>query len=125
MSFSRWGGAAGTIVLPVLLLFAGRMYAGTELSIQNSGCTVAFDPATLAVKLRCGDYPAMLVSTAQTNLGTVAALERSATRAQWSLPDRKVAVALKLEGSRLLAHILAEEPGEFTFPIIQIGRAHV
>ena len=118
MTFSRWGVAAGAIALPLWLLFPARMYAGTELSIQNSVCTVTFDPATLAVKLRCRDYPAILVSAAQTNLGSVAALERSSTRARWSLSDRKVAVTLELEGSRLLVHIVAEEPGEFTFPII-------
>src|ERR1039458_2297004 len=118
MIFSRWGVAAGAIALPLWLLFPARMYDGTEFSIQNNVCTVAFDPATLAVKLRCRDYPAILVSAAQTNLGSVAGLERSDTRARWSLPDRKVTIAIELEGSRLLAHILAEEPGEFTFPII-------
>src|ERR1035437_9049062 len=118
MMFSRWGVAAGAIALPLWLLFPARMYAGTEFSIQNNVCMVAFDPGTLALKLRSGDYPALLVSAAQTNLGSVAGLERGDTRARWSLPDRKVAVALELEGSRLLAHILAEEPGEFTFPII-------
>src|ERR1039458_4283312 len=118
MIFSRWGVAAGAIALPLWLLFPGRLSAGTEPSIQNSVCAVAFDPATLAVKLRCGDYPAMLVSTAQTNLGTVAVLERSDTRARWSLPERKISVTLQLDGNRLLAHILAQETGEFTFPII-------
>src|ERR1039458_9303250 len=118
MIFSRWGVAAGAIALPLWLLFPGRLSAGTEPSIQNSVCAVAFDPATLAMKLRSGGYPAILVSAAQTNLGSVAALERSATRARWSLSDRKVAVTLELEGSRLLVHIVAEEPGEFTFPII-------
>src|ERR1035441_5861537 len=118
MTFSRWGIAAGARALPLWLLFSGRLFAGTEFSIQNSVCAVSYDPATLAVKLRSGDHPAILVSAAQSNLGSVAVLERSATRARWSLSDRKVAVTLELEGSRLLAHIVAEEPGEFTFPII-------
>ena len=89
-----------------------------EVSIRNSLCTVVFDPATLAMTLQSGDRTAIPVSAAQTNLGSVAGLERSAARAQWSLPDRKVSVTLELAGSRLLAHILAEEPGQFTFPII-------
>src|ERR1035437_8596346 len=118
MSFSRWGVGAGAIVLPLWLLFSGKLNAGTELCIQNSVCAVAFDSATLAVKLRSGNCPAILVSAAQTNLGSVSVMERSATRARWYLSDRKVAVTLELEGSRLLAHIVAEEPGEFTFPII-------
>jgi hypothetical protein len=118
MSFSKWGHATGAIVLSLWLLFSGKLNAATEISIQNSACAVAFDPATLAMQLRSGAQPAILVSAAQTNLGGVAGLERSATRARWSLPERKVCVTLELDGSRLLAHVLAEEPGKFTFPVI-------
>jgi hypothetical protein len=89
-----------------------------EVFIQNDSCAVAFDPATLSVKLRTGDQPAILASAPQTGLGSVAGMERSATRARWSLPERKVAVTFELEGSRLLAHVVAAEPGEFTFPVI-------
>src|ERR1035441_3268676 len=118
MSFSKWGYATGAIVLSLWLLFSGKLNAATEISIQNSACAVAFDPATLAMQLRSGAQPAILVSAVQTNLGGVAGLERSATRARWSLPERKVCVTLELDGSRLLAHVLAEEPGKFTFPVI-------
>src|ERR1035437_924879 len=118
MSFPKWGDATGAIVLSLWLPFSGRLNASTEISIQNSVCTVAFNPATLAVTLRRGDQPPILASAPQTNLGSVAGLERSATRARWSLPDRKVTVTLELEGNRLLPHVLAEEPGEFTFPVI-------
>jgi hypothetical protein len=118
MSLPRWGFATGAIVLPFWLLSAGNLSASTELSIQNKVCAVAFDPATLAVKLRSGDHAAILVSAAQTNLGTVASLEKGAAKAQWSLPERKVSVTLELDGSRLLVHLLAEEPGQFTFPVI-------
>jgi hypothetical protein len=118
MSFLRWGHAGGAMVLPLLLLFPCRLNASTELSIQNSVCTVAFDPATLAVRVRSGGQPAILASSAQTNLGAVAGLEQSATKARWLLPERKVAVTLELEGDRLLAHVVAEEPSKFTFPVI-------
>jgi hypothetical protein len=106
------------MVLPLWLLSSGRPNAGTEISLHNSSCTVAFDPATLAVNLRSGDDPAILVSAAQTNLGTVADLERGAIRARWSLPERKVSITLELGGNRLLVHVLGGEPGDFTFPVI-------
>ncbi len=117
----RWlwrGLAAGAIVVAQLFLASGRLTAGEEISIQNSSCVVAFDPATLAVNMRSGGQPAILVSAAQTSLGSVAGLETSASRATWSLPERKVSVTLELEGGRLLAHVLAAEPSEFTFPVI-------
>src|ERR1017187_4055317 len=118
MSFSKWGHATGAIVLFLSVLFPERLNAGTEISIHNSICMVVFDPATLAVQLRSGAQPAILVSAAQTNLGGVARLERSATKARWRLPERKVCVTLELGGTRLLAHVLADEPGKFTFPVI-------
>jgi len=96
----------------------GQLHAGAETWIQNRFCAVAFDPATLAVALRSGEQPAIRVSVTQTNLGRVANVECHASKASWSLPDRRVSVTLELEGSRLLAHVLAEEPGEFTFPIV-------
>jgi hypothetical protein len=107
-----------SIVISCFLLPSGTLNAGEQLSIQNNRCSVAFNPVTLEVKLKSGDQPAILVSAAQTNLGRIAGLESSAARARWSLPDRKVAVTLELEGNRLLAHVLAGEPGDFTFPII-------
>jgi hypothetical protein len=106
------------LLLPFLFLVSGSLNASTEISIQNSVCRVVFDPVTLAVTLQSGSHPAILVSSVQTNLGNVAGLERSAIRARWSLPERKISVTLELEGSRLLAHVLAAEPGEFTFPVI-------
>jgi hypothetical protein len=118
MFLPRRGCAAGITVLALLLLFPGRLTARTEISIQNRIYTAAFDPATLAVTLRRGDQPTIPVSAAQTNLGNVVGLESSAAKARWSLPDRKVSVTLELEGNRLLAHVLAGEPGEFTFPVI-------
>jgi len=120
MSCPRWRCATGVfgLVLPFLFLVSESLNASTEISIQNSVCRVVFDPVTLAVTLQSGSHPAILVSAAQTNLGNVAGLERSATGARWSLPERKVSVTLELEGSRLLAHVLAAEPGEFTFPVI-------
>jgi hypothetical protein len=118
MSFPKWGYATGAIVLPLLLLCPGTLNASPGISIQNSVCTVAIEPATLAVTLQNGSQPAFLVSAAQTNLGAVADLERDATRVRWSLPERKVSLTLELDGNRLLAHVLAEEPGKFTFPVL-------
>jgi hypothetical protein len=106
------------IVSALLVLASGRLTAGGEISLQNDSCVVAFDPVTMAVKLRWGDQPAILASAPQTGLGSVTGMERSATRARWSLPERKVSVTFELDGNRLLAHFLAGEPGEFTFPVI-------
>jgi hypothetical protein len=106
-------------MLPLLPLSPGSLNANAEISIQNASCAVIFDPATLAVYLRNGQQPAILISAAQTNLGSVVGLERSATRARWSLPERKVVVTLELDAGRLLAHFLAAQPGEFTFPVIR------
>src|ERR1017187_10183345 len=87
----QWRGfAAGAILLVPLFLASGRLMAGGVISLRNDSCAVAVDPATLAVELRSGPLPAILVSAAQTNLGNVAGLESSAAKAQWSLPERKV-----------------------------------
>ena len=118
MSFAKWGYATGASLLFLCSLFSAERNAGEQLWIQNSRCAVAFDPATLEVTLRSGDRPGVLVSAAQTNLGKVAKLERHASEARWSLPERKVSVTLKLDGDHLLAHVMAGEPGEFTFPIL-------
>ena len=90
MSFLRWGYAEGVfgLLLRFLFLVSGSLNASTEISIQNSVCNVVFDPVTLAVTLQSGGQPAILVSAAQTNLGSVAGLERSAARARWSLPEQ-------------------------------------
>ncbi len=88
------------------------------MSIQNGSCAVTFDPVTLAVTLQSGCHPPILVSAAQTNLGTVAGLERQPSKAKWSLPDRKVSLNLELEGQRLLTHIQASDPSAFTFPVL-------
>ena len=58
------------------------------------------------------------MSVAQTNLGPVANLVTNVTNAAWSYPDRKISITLRLDGGGLLAHIQAEETGDFTFPII-------
>ncbi len=114
-----WGrGAAGAVALALLSLAPDRLTAGGAVSIQNSAGLVTFDPATLEVNMRSGNQAPILVSAAQAGLGNVSGLGKSAIRAQWSLPERKVSITLKLDGRRLLAHILAEEPGEFTFPVI-------
>ena len=99
-------------------LLAVRLNAAEQISIGSDGCSVTFDPRTLEVNLQHGQLPSILVSAAQTNLGRVSGLETSATRAQWSLPDRGIALTLQLDGNRLLAHVLAAEPGDFTFPVI-------
>ena len=114
----RQGCAAGAIVLALLSVAPDRLTAGGTVAIQNSACLVAFDPATLEVNVRSGSQPAILVSAAQSGLGSVADLDKSATRARWSLPEGKVSITLELDGGRLLAHVLAAEPGEFTFPAI-------
>ncbi len=107
-----------SIACALALLLSASPKARAQVSIQNGACSVSIDPASLEVTLRSGDKPAVLLSAAQTNLGAVANLEKSATRAKWSLPERKVSVTLELTGSGLSAHVLADEPGEFTFPVI-------
>ncbi len=119
----RRGLAAGAIGLSFWLLLAVGRSPGAETVIQDGACAANFDPATLEVSLRSGDHLPILVSVAQTNLGKVADLERQPNKATWSLPDRKVSVTLELEGNRLSAHVLAAEPGEFTFPIVPETRA--
>ena len=94
------------------MLPCSELNAGEKIWVQNGSCAAGVEPLTLEVLLRGGNYPEMLVSAAQANLGRVANLERHATEAKWSLPERGVWVTLKLEGQRLLAHILAAEPGE-------------
>ena len=111
--------SAAKIVASIAALFLSTGLNAAELiSIHNDGCSASIDPATLEIHLKSGAWPAVLVSAAQTNLGGIADLEKGAARATWSLPDRKVSVTFALQGDRLLAHVLATEPGEFIFPII-------
>ena len=107
-----------SIIIPFCLLFATCVGAAGLISIQHDRCSATVDPATLETHLKGGDRPAVLVSVAQTNLGRIADLQTSAARARWSLPDRKVTVTFELKDNRLLAHVLATDPGEFTFPVI-------
>ncbi len=118
MSFPRRGYATGSIFLFLWFLFSGELNVGGKLWLRTDSCAVGVDPSTLEVVLRAGNHPEMLVSAAQTNLGQVADLEQHANSATWRLPDRTVSLALKLEGGRLLVHLLATEPGEFIFPIL-------
>ena len=101
-----------------LVLVCAASSPAERIAIQNDRCSVTLDPATLEVNLGQDGQPPVLVSAAQTNLGKVANLEKSPTGARWSLPGRGVTLSLRLDGSRLLAHVLAAEPGDFTFPVL-------
>jgi hypothetical protein len=107
------------LVAAIAALFVStRLNAAELISIHNDRCSAFIDPATLEAHLKSSNRPAVLVSVGQTNLGRVADLERATARARWSLPDRKVSLTFELQGDRLLAHILSEEAGKFTFPTI-------
>jgi hypothetical protein len=99
-------------------LLAATPAARGDLALHDGADSAGFDPGTLAVTFTHGSNAAVEVSVGQTNLGKVAGLEQSTNRAQWSLRDQKVTVTLELAGGRLFAHVLAEEPGQFTFPIL-------
>jgi hypothetical protein len=110
--------AAKFAAILAALFFSPRLNAAELISIHNDGCSASIDPATLEAHLKSGNRPAVLVSLGQANLGRVADLEKAPTRARWSLPARKVSITFELSQRSLRAHILAEQPGEFTFPII-------
>ena len=92
--------------------------AGAAVVLQNGFCSVTVVPASLQVSIQEIGKHAVPVSIAQTNLGPIAALASSSTNSSWSFPDKKISVALALDDNGLLAHIQADETGDFTFPII-------
>ncbi len=113
------------LLVSTLLLCAVGSFAGDKVVLHGSSCLVGIDPSTLEVTLQCRNHPEMLVSAAQTNLGRVANADWGGNgkpcKARWSLPDRKVSLTFAAERDRLVVHLLAAEPGEFTFPIIPAG----
>ena len=110
----KWVGTASSLGW----LLSATPTARGDLAIQDGADSASFDPGSLAVTLTHAPYPAVMVSLGQTNLGKVANLEQNGARAQWSLPDQNVTVTLELTNGQLFAHILAQEPGQFTFPIL-------
>src|SRR2546422_10058817 len=96
-------------VLAGMLIFSSlstTLRADGTISIQNSFCSATFDPATLELSFKPTDKPAVRLSVGQTNLGKIANLNRSASNAGWSLPDRKISVTLELNEAALVAHVL-------------------
>jgi hypothetical protein len=110
--------AAKLAAIICALSFAARLDAAEVISIQTDRCSASINPATLEIHLKSGDRPAALLSAAQINLGPVGGLQKGAAQARWTLPERKISVAVALEGERLLAHVLAAEPGEFSLPVM-------
>lgn len=98
-----------------------RVAAGIRL--QNQLCSVGCEPASLMIQMAAPYGPDIIVSAAQTNLGTVAGLSTNATRASWTYPDKNVSILLLLDDSRLLVRVLAVNPGKFTFPVMPETRA--
>ena len=109
------------VLISCLLLFPGQLRAGAKFWIQNDSCAVGYDPSTLEVvwgglgrpeipDLRGPDQPR---PGGQRGLG-----RRTTQQSQVVAARAKGLRTLELEGSRLLAHVLAAEPGEFTFPVI-------
>jgi hypothetical protein len=121
MVIPRWGHASVALWLPLCLLSSGPLNAGPRFWLQNGSCSAGYDPFTLEVVLGGLGRPQTLVSVAQTNLGRVANADwgtLNPSKARWSLPDRKVSLSFAVEGNRLVVHVVAAEPGEFTFPIL-------
>jgi hypothetical protein len=107
-----------TIAILILLVRGSCLDVSAVLSLENGICSVTFDPASLRVELKDGHHPAVTVSIAQTNLGSVVGLKAGTTNASWTLPEKHVAMALCLNGRVLQAHVQADQSEDFTFPII-------
>jgi hypothetical protein len=118
MPLRSWGHLASAFLLSLGLLSPTNLAAGGTIWIRNDSCAAGVDPLTLEVVLRGANQAQITVSAAQSNLGPLAHLDQRAGEASWSLPDRNASLTFKLEGNRLLAHVLATKPGEFTFPAI-------
>ncbi|HOX55722.1 MAG TPA: glycoside hydrolase [Candidatus Paceibacterota bacterium] len=122
MPFAKWGHGGGALLLLLGALFPGGLPARGGYYIQSTNSVARFDPATLEVALRSGNLREVVVSAAQTNLGRVANLifdrDMNPSKARWSFPDRQISLSLAMEETRLSIHVLAAEPGEFTFPIL-------
>jgi hypothetical protein len=110
---------AGAIAVAALLLGTPGRKAGGAVLLQNGFCSVTVEPESLLVKMKdAGAGAATLVSAAQTNLGPVAHLVFDSTNAAWAYPDGKISISFALQDRVLHAHIQAETPREFTFPVI-------
>ena len=95
-----------------------RTCVAEPIALQNDFCAATFDPATLTLNFASHPWPAICVSSAQTNVGTFAVLETNATLARVSFPEKKISITVTLDGNRLSAHMLALEPGAFKFPVL-------
>ncbi len=90
----------------------------SAIILTNDLCRVSVNPASFEVKLQPRDKAPIPLSAAQTGLGRISKLEKSATGAAWEYSNEKVRVSVRLEGSGLFVHLLAERTGNFTFPIL-------
>ncbi len=109
-------GFAGLIIWPIA--FCTIATTGSGVVLQNNLCQIVVDPASLEVTINERGKAGIQASVAQKNLGPVANLTASSTNAAWSYPEKKTSVSLVLDGPCFSAHIQAESPGEFTFPVI-------
>ncbi len=114
--------AIGRILKFLLLLptFSTACLAA-EISLHSDYAAATLDPSTLKVTFQTTGRPAIVLSEAQTNLGPFTLPETNATTAKVSFPDKNTSITFTLETNRLYVHVLATQPGKFTFPVFSGG----
>lgn len=110
------------IVLAAIVVIRPAVAAiGDDVTLSNEAWTIAIQPATMRVTARIAENASLQLSVGQEGLGSVAALQASGERAQWELPARHVSVRMSLSGAELAVDIRSDQPGEFTWPRMDLG----
>ena len=108
------------VLWPLFFLMAARICSAAEsgIALTNGNFSATVNPITLEVTFQKPGIEPVLISAAQTNLGSIGDLETTPTNVSWSLTDRDICVNVELQSDGLSVHLQAENPGEITFPIL-------
>ena len=111
--------------LSQLLLFFALISLGLHsakargILITNETCSISIVPETLElwISLQKSNYGTQ-VSLLQKDLGPIAHLKATSTNVSWRFPKQKATITVNLRDRILSAHVRADEPSTFTFPVI-------
>jgi len=103
----------------VLCLFgaAGTARAEEVVVLRTDPWAISIRPGTLKLTATPAGGSSFTLSAAQAP-DAVTDLKTDGREASWFLPARRIAVSMRLDGDVLAVRIRAEEPGEFTWPVV-------
>ena len=105
-----------------LMIVAGGAAAGQEVTLKGEHWTLAVQPQTLAVEGTLSSGQVLILSGPCAAPLAVEDLTVAERQVSWTLPQEKVAVAMRLDGDDLVVQVSASAPGSFSWPLLPSGR---